>query len=295
MGGKIGNITGQKFNMLTALEFVEMGGRKGSIWRFRCDCGNIVERPATSVMNGNAKSCGCLNHISKIRNDLTGRRFGKLLVLERAENVIKPDGKPIVRYKCHCDCGNETIVRYSSLVNGRTTSCGCYHKEKLGYMRRKHGASHKERLYGVWRNMKDRCYNENNTHYKSYGNRGILICPEWKDDYLNFRDWCISNGYKEEIRESGRNDITIDRIDVNGNYEPNNCRFITNKENCLNKRNTLTDEERYRICPVCGKRFEVRKRDEKQTCSPKCGQVIRAKKILVERNKDGTFKSLSKT
>ena len=87
MGGKIGDIAGQKFNMLTALEFVEMGGRKGSIWRFKCDCGNIVERPTTSVMTGVTKSCGCLKHTSKIKNDLTGLRFGRLLVLERAENI----------------------------------------------------------------------------------------------------------------------------------------------------------------------------------------------------------------
>lgn len=294
MGERIGDITGQKFNMLTALEFVEMGGRRGSIWRFRCDCGNIVERPATSVMTGNAKSCGCLKRTSKIRNDLTGRRFGKLFVLERAEDIIKPDGKPIIQYKCLCDCGNETIVRYSSLVGNRTISCGCYHKEKLGNMRRTHGYSHKERLYGVWLDMKHRCYNKNNNHYKDYGGRGITICPEWKDNYANFRNWCISHGFTEEIRESGRNNITIDRIDVNGNYEPSNCRFVTNKENCLNKRDTLSDEERYRTCPVCGKQFILRKRNGQKTCSAKCGWVIRKLNYSTERNPNGTFKA-SKT
>lgn len=294
MGRKIGDITGQKFNMLTALEFVEMGGRRGSIWRFRCDCGKIVERSATSVMTGNAKSCGCLKHTSKIKNDLTGRRFDKLFVLERTENILKPDRKPIIQYKCLCDCGNETIVRYSSLISKRTTSCGCYHKEQLGDMRRTHGFSHKERLYGVWLNMKDRCYNKNNVHYNSYGARGICVCPEWKDNYINFRNWCISHGFTEEIRESGRNNITIDRINVNGNYEPSNCRFLTNKENCLNKRNTLTDEERYKICPICGKQFTVSKRNQQQTCSTKCGQVIKKMHYVAERNPDGTFKS-SKT
>lgn len=280
MKEKIGDISGQKFNMLTAIEFVEMAGRKGSIWKFKCDCGNIVERPATSVMNGNTKSCGCLKHISQIKNDLTGRRFGKLLVLERAENILKPDGKPIIQYRCLCDCGNEKIVRYSALVNNQTVSCGCYHNEKLGDIRRTHGFSHKERLYNLWLNMKDRCYNKNNNHYSSYGGRGIKVCDEWKDDYLTFRDWCISNGYREEIRKSGRNNLTIDRIDVNGNYEPSNCRFLTNRENCLNKRNTLTDEERYRICPVCGKQFTMSKRNQQQSCSAKCGQILRRKAMI---------------
>lgn len=290
----IGDITGQKFNMLTALEFIEMRGRRGSIWKFMCDCGNIVERPATAVMTGNTKSCGCLNHTSKIKNDLTGSRFGKLLVLERVENIIKPDGKPIIQYKCICDCGNETIVRYSSLTSGRTVSCGCYHKEQLGKIRRTHGFSHRERLYGVWLNMKDRCYNENNNHYHSYGGRGIKVCEEWLNDYANFRKWCVDNGFKEDIRESGRNNITIDRIDVNGDYEPSNCRFITNKENCLNKRDTLTDEERYRTCPICGKQFTVSQRNQQQTCSAKCGQIIKKMHYAVERNIDGTFKK-SKT
>ena len=115
------------------------------------------------------------------------------------------------------------------------------------------------------------------------GGRGITICREWQQDYLCFRNWCITHGYKEEIRESGRNDLTIDRIDVNGNYELSNCRFITNKENCLNKRDTLSDSERYKICPICGKSFTVSKRNQKQTCSAKCGQVIRVRKIKREK------------
>ncbi len=135
-----------------------------------------------------------------------------------------------------------------------------------------------------------KCDCGNNVHYHSYGGRGISVCEEWKNDYISFRNWCISNGYREEIRKSGRNNLTIDRIDVNGNYEPSNCRFLTNKENCLNKRDTMTDEERYKICPVCGKKFEIRRRNEKQTCSTKCGQVIKKIHYTAKRNLDGTFK-----
>lgn len=219
-----------------------------------------------------------------------GRRFGRLLVIERAEDAINPNGKRVVRYKCLCDCGNEKVVRKLHLTNGKTISCGCYHREKLGDGRRKHGLAHKDRLYKVWLNMKNRCYNKNNNHYKNYGERGITVCDEWKDDFQAFYDWCKSHGYEEEIRESGRNNLTIDRIDVDGNYEPSNCRFITNKENCLNKRNTMSDEERYKICPICGKNFTVKKRNQQQTCSAKCGQIIKKMHYEHERNLDGTFK-----
>lgn len=211
------------------------------------------------------------------RNSLVGERFGRLVVIERVDDAINPNGKRSIRYRCKCDCGNEKIIRKCHLVSGKILSCGCFHREQLGNMRRKHGLSHKERLYSLWLNMKDRCYNPNNNHYASYGGRGIKICDEWLNNYMSFRTWCLENGYEEEIRPSGRNNLTIDRIDVNGNYEPNNCRFISNKENCLNKMDTLTDEERYKICPICGKHFTVKKRNQQQTCSAKCGQIQRAK------------------
>ena len=146
---------------------------------------------------------------------------------------------------------------------------------KSGNIRRKHGYSHRERLYGVWLDMKERCRNPKNNHYKSYGGRGISVCPEWDKDYLSFRSWSFDNGYAEEIRKSNRNNLTLDRIDVDGNYEPNNCRFISNKENCLNKRNTMSDAERYCVCPICGNTFIQKKRNGQKTCSRKCGIVYR--------------------
>lgn len=217
------------------------------------------------------------------RKSYIGQRFGRLTVISRVDDYVFPSGGRVVRYLCKCDCGNKKEVDKCHLTSGKILSCGCFHKEQLGNARRKHGYSHKERLYKVWLDMKDRCLNPNNKHYKSYGGRGITICREWQQNYLDFRNWCITHGYKEEIRESGRNNLTIDRIDVNGNYEPKNCRFITNKENCLNKRDTLSDSERYKICPICGKGFTVSKRNQKQTCSVKCGQVIRVRKIKRRR------------
>jgi predicted nucleic acid-binding Zn ribbon protein len=221
-----------------------------------------------------------------------GKKFGRLTVIERVEDAIIPSTKKhVVRYRCLCDCGNEKIIRKLHLTNGSIISCGCYQREQLGNRRRKHGFSHKEKLYTVWLDMKERCRNPKNIRYNSYGGRGIKVCPEWSDNYLSFREWSLSNGYMEDLRESGRNNLTIDRIDVNGNYEPNNCRWITNKENCLNKRNTMTDEERYKACPVCGKTFELKRRNEKQTCSAMCGQTIRKINYPQKRNANGTFKS----
>jgi hypothetical protein len=232
-----------------------------------------------------------MGYNSKEPVDYTGKRFGRLTVIMRAEDAVNKNGKRVVRYLCQCDCGNQKVIRKVHLTSGSIISCGCYHKERLGNIRRKHGYSHKERLYSVWLDMKERCRNPKNLHFKSYGGRGIKVCKEWDENYECFRKWAYENGYKEEIRESGRNNLTIDRIEVNGNYEPKNCRFISNKENCLNKRNTMSDEERYCICPICGKTFTQRKRNGQQTCSKKCGHLIKQIHFPIERNKNGTFKS----
>lgn len=156
--------------------------------------------------------------------DLTGMRFGKLLVIAEAKERAS---QREVQWICLCDCGKETIVRSSRLRKGLTQSCGCGVLEA----NIKHGKSSNKnpvRLYRIWKNMKRRCNNPNRSNYNRYGGRGIKVCQEWQEDFQAFYDWAMANGYQE--------DLEIDRIDNDGNYEPSNCRWVTHKENCNNRR-----------------------------------------------------------
>lgn len=164
--------------------------------------------------------------------DLEGKRFGKLIVLGRAEN----DKSDKAVWKCQCDCGNIIYCIGVKLRNGHTKSCGCLRRERFAETSFVHG-KRDCRLYAVWNNMKQRCYNPDNKRYKSYGGRGITVCAEWTDKengFINFYKWSYSNGYKENAK---RGECTLDRINVNGNYEPSNCRWVTNVEQQRNKRN----------------------------------------------------------
>lgn len=153
--------------------------------------------------------------------DLSGKKYGKLTVLERAEY-----SKTAHTYfwNCKCDCGKLVKINGNNLKSGHTKSCGCYKIEN----KKTHELSN-TRLYDIFYNIKSRCYNKKNKYYYNYGGRGIKICDEWKNNFLEFYNWAIKNGYN--------NTLSIDRIDVNGNYEPANCRWVTIKENSNNKRN----------------------------------------------------------
>ena len=155
--------------------------------------------------------------------DITGKRFGRLVVLSRAEN----DRHDIAQWLCRCDCGVEKVVRGASLRSGVILSCGCLCRERH---RHTHDES-KTRLFRILQYVKGRCYNQNNSAYQYYGGRGISVCQEWRESFVTFRDWALANGYSD--------DLTLDRIDADGNYEPSNCRWVDRKTQMRNQRDSL--------------------------------------------------------
>lgn len=157
-------------------------------------------------------------------NIFEGEQYGYLTVIARAENAKNGHS----RWVCKCRCGKETVVLSTHLKSGRIKSCGCWWQERKHEYRKIHGFTKKERLYNIWQAMKNRCYTKSHWQYQNYGGRGIIVCEEWKSNYLSFRNWALENGYADNL--------TIDRIDVNGNYEPNNCRWVSMYEQTRNQR-----------------------------------------------------------
>ena len=162
-----------------------------------------------------------------VKLNLIGQRYGKLKVIAEAPNR----GKNTV-WSCLCDCGTMRDVSRNSLRTGNTTSCGCVSlkaKTKHGMTNRlKNGKNQMPRIYRIWANMKFRCTNPKYKEFHYYGGRGIFVCDEWINDFEAFKEWSLNNGYAENL--------TIDRIDNDGSYTPNNCRWITMAEQNKNKR-----------------------------------------------------------
>ena len=178
--------------------------------------------------------------------NLTGQKFAKLTVIgidHRSESKRDENGKikkgGLIYWKCRCDCGNETIVEGYHLRSGHTKSCGCGEKANREYLMqnftdkyKKHGMR-RTRIYRTYCHMKGRCLNPTDPKYKDYGGRGIKICEEWlgENGFINFYNWAMANGYNDSL--------TIDRIEVDGNYEPSNCRWADLAIQANNKRRNL--------------------------------------------------------
>ena len=155
--------------------------------------------------------------------DKTNRRYGRLTVLK--QDKTKTDA---IYWVCKCDCGNYKSIKSSELHPGRIKSCGCLREEVLKRQQEQTHGEAKTRLYSIWRGMKKRCYQPTSAGYKNYGGRGITVYEDWLCSYENFRDWAYENGYEDGL--------SLDRINVNENYTPSNCKFSTYYQQVNNKR-----------------------------------------------------------
>lgn len=207
------NKVGKKYGRLTVINRASNRGNSVA-WNCKCDCGNYTVVTSGHLNSRHTESCGCMRANAK---NLVGKIFGRLTVISRSKNIGNS-----VYWECKCKCGVTTTVRAEHLLDKSSRSCGCFRQQRL----LTHGLTQKP-LYTVWRNMVKRCKHESNKEFKYYGGRGIKICDEWLD-VSNFISWAEESGWKSGLQ--------IDRIDNDGDYCPENCRFITGKENINNSR-----------------------------------------------------------
>lgn len=236
---KAENLRGQQFGDILVLELdtdeerlSQIQAKRGKhtiLWKCQCvKCKNISYKTKTdlkAITKRNASGCNnCFGDC------IAGNKYGRLTVLNNTKKTKKKD----ILWECMCDCGNKVWLSKGVLKSGNTRSCGCLFKGVTAERNRNNGvlggdsSNEYAKLYNSWVGMKNRCDSPKNNHYKDYGGRGISVCKEWYD-WLTFKEWALNNGWKDGL--------TIDRVDVNGNYEPSNCRWVTMDVQANNKRN----------------------------------------------------------
>lgn len=229
-------------------------------WRCACACGGEAIVSTNNLTRGAIKSCGCLRREASARCDrrlidMTGQRFGRVTVLHRGTraHLTNAQGQVVWVVRCDCDPNGERTwaVAGANLRCGLVQSCGCLHREKASQASRVHGETRTSE-HGVWQAMITRCENPNVQGFENYGGRGIRVCDRWRNDFAAF------------LADMGRRPSpthSIDRIDVNGNYEPSNCRWATKKEQARNKRNN-------RLITINGETRCVAEWAERLGCKP---------------------------
>lgn len=222
------NRVGHIYGYLTVLEAIGRNKHRKMMWLCLCRCGNKTIADGNRLVSGETKSCGCLRseaikiRFSKDREELIGKVFHNFTVLEYQVSETK---RGVLR--CLCVCGTEFFTDAHNAKSGHTKSCGCYDRNIAAVRMKTHGLSDHP-LYVSWYAAKTRCNNPNYHASDAYSGRGITMCEEWSDNFKSFYDWAMDNGWSLGL--------TLERKDVNGNYEPDNCEFATRVQQSRNRR-----------------------------------------------------------
>lgn len=224
-------LIGEYVGAVKVVDKVYNKDRKEWEYMCRCECGNVFKSRKEHLLKPRLGCKKCVSRKVALSNanrldspSWIGKRFGRLVVIDSYVKEQK------THWILRCDCGN-VIDKRAGMVNaGQYKSCGCIAREIQA-----NAISH-DRLYSIWSGMKSRCFYEADDSYRLYGGRGITMCDEWKEDYKAFKDWAYKHGWTEDTPESFGERLSIERIDVNGNYEPANCCFIPLKQQVYNRR-----------------------------------------------------------